>query len=506
MICPHCGFENEEGQKTCSSCGAALEGIETPEQETPEVETPRRTSIWSWIAAGLFVALVAAALWIFKGPGLGQSDPLLYGVLSDTLIPFGQIGVLENGGSKATPLGESSNSLAIAPYSIRAGHTYLSSKGQLALIANGGLTGQGQLLLVDVKGGTANTAVESPLPLTVAGNFQSFSPDGEYFGYTSISADGSALNAVVVNSRAANVMVAENMILSQILPDGKHFLAYPLDALTGNPARLVSVAIPSGEQTVLFQSASTDVLAGADVVAPDGSIYFVMQRDAGIGIYRLGPDGGEPALIYTFQQPVSFFGVLSLMPDQKSLLVMDANADASGYALLNVNPEDGTATTLATNVFADFFSDAVFLRQMYGEMVVTFSPDGKHMAYLMQDAAGLGLYVSDLSGQPGTLIASGGASYSYAFSPDSQRLIYIQYAAAAEPTGSLNSADFSGKSAQLDENVTSFNFQKDKLVYFSAQVTDSPYTTLYQSGMEGQTKSELLAAQPGYWVFIKLPN
>ena len=197
MICPHCGFENEEGQQTCSSCGATLEVV-----ETPEVETPRRTSVWSWVAAGLFVALVAAALWIFKGPGLGQSDPLLYGVLSDTLIPFGQMGVLENGGSKATPLGESSSSLAIAPYSIRAGHPYLSSKGQLALIANGGLTGQGQLLLVDLKGGTANTAAESPLPLTVAGNFQSFSPDGGYFGYTSISADGSSLNAVVVNSRA----------------------------------------------------------------------------------------------------------------------------------------------------------------------------------------------------------------------------------------------------------------------------------------------------------------
>ena len=54
--------------------------------------------------------------------------------------------------------------------------------------------------------------------------------------------------------------------------------------------------------------------------------------------------------------------------------------------------------------------------------------------------------------------------------------------------------------------MTSFNFQKDKLVYFSAQVTDSPYTTLFQSGLEGQNKSELLAAQPGYWVFIKLPN
>jgi len=197
---------------------------------------------------------------------------------------------------------------------------------------------------------------------------------------------------------------------------------------------------------------------------------------------------------------------MSIMPDQKSLLVMDANADASGYTLISVNPEDGTATTLATNVFSDFFSDAIFLRQMFGEMAVTFSPDGKHMAYLMQDAAGLSLYVSDLSGQPGTLIASGQAAYSYAFSPDSQRLIYIQYAATTEPTGSLNSADFNGQSAQLDSNVTSFNFQKEKLVYFSAQVTDSPYTTLYQSGMEGQNKIELLAAQPGYWVFVKMPN
>lgn len=501
MICPHCGFENEEAQLTCSSCGAELAA-----PETPVAETPARTSIWSWVAAGLFVALVAAALFIFKGPGFGRSDPLLYGVLGDSMIPFSQMGVLESGGSKALPLGAASNSLAIAPYSIRTGHSYLSSKGQLALIANGGLTGQGQLMLVDLKGGAVNTSVESPLPLTVAANFQSFSPNGEYFGFTSISSDGAALNAVVVNSRAATVMVAENMILSQILPDGKHFLAYPLDAVTGNPSGLVSVAIPSGEQKVLFQSASTDTLAGADVVAPDGSIYFVMQRDAGIAIYRLRPDGGDVTPVYTFKQPVSFFGVMSIMPDQKSLLVLDANADASGYELLRVNPEDGQVTSLATNVFAEFFSDAVFLRQMFGEMAVTFSPDGKHMAYLMQDPTGLSLYVSDLSGQPGTLIASGQASYSYAFSPDSQRLIYIQYAATTDPTGNLKSADFSGKSALLDENVTSFNFQKDKLVYFSAQVADSPYTTLYQSGMEGQNKSELLAAQPGYWVFVKLPN
>lgn len=502
MNCPHCGFENEEGQLTCTNCGGTLA---TP--ELPVEEEPRRASIWGWVAAALFVGLVAAALFIFKGPGLGQSNPLLYAVLGDQVIPFSQMGVLENGGSKATQLSATSTSVAIAPYSIRTGHSYLSSTGQLALITDGGLTGSGQLTLADVKGGAANSATESPLPLTVAGNFQSFSPDGKYFGYTSIASSGQSLNAVIVNSRAANVMVAENMILSEILPDSKHFMAYSLDAATGNPTALVKVAIPSGDQTVLFQAAETDILAGADIVSPDGSVYFVMQRDSSVSIYRMTLEGGDVKAVYTFKQPVTFFGIMSIMPDHKSLLVMDANDAGTGYDLVSINPDDGAATTLATNVYADFFSSAVFLRQMYGEMAIAFSPDGKTMAYMVGDESGkLSLYVSDLSGKPGTLIASGQTAYSFAFTPESDKLVYVQYALDGDMAGSLNVADFSGASMQLDGDVTSFNFQNGKLVYFSAPAAEQPASTLFQSGLDGQGKAEILPAQPGYWVFVKLPE
>lgn len=504
MNCPHCGFENEEGQLTCSNCGGTLET-----QAAPVEEEPQRPSVWSWVAAALFVGLVAAALFIFKGPGLGmaQSEPLLYGVLGDQVIPFSQMGVLENGGKKATQLSANATSIAIAPYSIRTGHSYLSSTGQLALITNGGLTGAGQLTLADVKGGAANTAAEGPLPLTVAGNFQSFSPDGKYFGYTALAASGQSLMAVVVNSRAANVMVAENMILSEILPDSKHFLAYSLDPASGNPTALVSVAIPSGEQSVLFQAGEADILAGADIVSPDGSVYFVMQRDSAVSIYRMALAGGDVKAVYTFKQPVTFFGIMSIMPDQKTLLVMDANDTATGYDLASVNPDDGAITTLATNVYAEFFGEAVFLRQMYGEMAISFSPDGKHMAYMGSDESGkLNLYVSDLSGQPGTLVASGQTAYSFAFTPESDRLVYIQYAMSGDMAGGLNVADFSGASTKLDGDVTSFNFQNGKLVYFGAPPAEQPASTLYQSGLDGQGKAEVLPAQPGYWVFVKLPE
>ncbi|HWQ05111.1 MAG TPA: hypothetical protein VN452_07130 [Longilinea sp.] len=503
MVCPHCGFENEIGRETCSNCGESLAILEAPETQ----EQPVRNSIWAWVVAGLMVALVAAALIIFKGgAGAGRANPLLYAVLGDQVIPFSQMGVLENGGTKATPFSSTATNFAIAPYSIRAGHSYLSSTGQLAIFANADLNGGGQLMLADLKGNGISTASEAPLPLTVAGNFQSFSPDGKYFGYTSVSADGSGLRAVVINSRAATVQVGENMILSEILPDSNHYLAYSLDGPTGNPTALVSVAIPSGEQKILYQTTGTDTLAGVDVVSPDKSIYFVLQQGEAVTIYHMGLDGSDPEPVYTFKQPISFFGVISIAPDQKSLLVLDPNEAGTGYNFLSINPADMAVTQLASNVYAEFFSEAVFLRQMYGEMAITFSPDGKHFAYMTNSESGLSLYVSDLSGQPGTLIASGQTSFSFAFTPNSDKLIYVQYATSGQAAGPLFSSDFSGATTQLDGDVTSFNFQNGKLVYFSAPTADQTTSTLYQSELDGQGKTELLAAQPGYWVFVKLPE
>lgn len=502
MVCPQCGFENEAERKTCSNCGASLIVEQTPVKK----EESSRSPVWSWVAAALIVVLVAAALIFFKGTGFGRPQPLLYAVLGDQVIPFSQMGVLEDGGSKASPFNVASSSVAVAPYSIRAGHSYLSSGGQIALFSDANLNGGGQIVLADLKGGTANTAEEMPLPLTVAGNFQSFSPDGKYFGYTSISAAGTGLNAVVVNSRAATVSISENMILSEILPDGKHFLAYSLDPQTGSTLALVKVEISTGEQKVLYQVSGMDSLAGADVVSPDKSIYFVMQQGEALSIYRMPLEGGDPKIVYTFQQPINFFGVMSIAPDRKSLLVLDVNEAGTGYDLFMVNPDDLTTIKLASNVYAELFSEAVFLRQMYGEMAITFSPDGKHFAYLAEEESGLNLYVSDLSGQPGTLIASGQTAYSYAFSPDSDRLIYVQFATSGQLTGNLNAADFSGASTQLDGDVTSFNFQKGKLVYFTAPAGAQTTSTLYQVELDGQNKTELLGAQPGYWVFVRLPE
>ncbi|TLN07110.1 hypothetical protein FDZ74_12780, partial [bacterium] len=407
--------------------------------------------------------------------------------------------VLNEGGSKANPLNTTATNLAIAPYAIRAGHPYLSSTGQLALFADADLNGAGKLMLADLKAGTTSTASESPLPLTVAGNFESFSPDGKYFGYTSISTDGTNLNAVVVNERAATVMVSENMILAQILPDSRHFLAYLLDATSGNPTGLVSVAIPSGEQTVLYQVSGADILSGVDAVATDGSIYFILQQGETMLIYRMEADGSNPTLVYTFQQPISFFGVISMAPDGKSLLVLDANAAGTGYDLMRINADDLSATKLAANVYAEFYSEPVFLRQMYGETAVTFSPDGKHVAYMSSEEGGMSLYVSDLSTQTATLIASGQTAYSFDFTPDSQKLIYIQYAESNQYAGNLNVADLTGASTQLDGDVSSFNFQDGKLIYFGVTVTDQATSTLYRSGLDGQDKTEILAAQQGYW-------
>ncbi len=503
MICPQCGFENEADRETCSSCGASL----VVEQPAVSPEKPARTSIWSWVVAGLIVGLVIAALFVFKGMGAEEKQPLLYAVLGDQAVPFSQIGVLEEGGRKATSLGGSSTSLSIAPYSIRAGHSYLSSTGQLALLADADLTGGGKLMLANTQDGVSNIASESPLPLMVAGNFQSFSPDGQYFGYTSIDATGSTLNSVVVNTQAATVMVTENMILAEILPDSRHFLGYTIDPTSGNPTALVSVAIPSGEQTVLYTpESSADILSGVDLVLPDNSIYFVLQKADGVFVYHMGLDGSDPKPVYTFKQAINFFGVISIMPDQKSLMVMDANEAGTGYDLYKISPADFSATLLASNVYGEFFSEAIFLHQMSGEMAVTFSPDGKHMAYMVSENDTLSLYLSDLSGQSATLIASGQNAYSYAFTPNSDRLIYIQYAESGQMTGNLNSADFSGASTQLDGDVTSFNFQNGKLIYFSAPAADQTTSTLFESGLNGQNKTEILSAQPGYWVFLKLPE
>jgi Tol biopolymer transport system component len=505
MACPKCGFENEAGRETCSNCGASL--ISEEPQETQEKTS--RMSVWGWVVAALIVALVGAALFIFKGSVLKASEPQLYAVLGDNVIPFAEMGVLENGGTEVVPFTSSSSSVAIAPFAVRAGHSFLSSAGQIAILGDANLNGSGQVMLVDIKGGAVSTATETPLSLTVSANFQSFSPDGKYFGYTSISSDGTTLNAVIVNERAATVLVSENLIFAEILPDSEHFLAYTLDLTTGNPTGLVSVAIPSGEQTVLYQTTGTDILSGIDVVSPDKNIYFVLQggeTGAAMIIYRMGVDGSDPTPIYTFQQPVSFFGVISIAPDEKNLLVLEVNEAGTGYDLLLLNPNDQAVTKLASNVNAEFYSDAVFLRQMYGEMVITFSPDGKYLAYMVSEGSGMSLYVSDVATQTATLIASGQVGYSFAFSPDSDQLIYVQYASDNMITGSLFAADLKGASTQLDENVTSFSFQDGKLIYFGVLTSDQTTSTLYQSKLDGQDKTELLSGESGYWVLLKLPE
>lgn len=506
MICPKCEFENEAGRETCQNCGAPLGDVEAP---ATQEKTPRN-SVWGWVAAGLVVVLVVVALLFSQGLILKGSEPQLYAMLGDNVIPFAQMGVLEKGGTEAASFNSGSSSLAIAPYAVRSGHSYISSDGQLAIFGNADLNGSGQMMLVDIQGGAVSTATETPLSLTVAANFQSFSPDGQYFGYTGISADGTGLNAVIVNKRAATVLISENLIFAQILPDSKHFLAYKVDVTSGNPTGLVSVDILSGEQTVLYQTEGTNLLSGIDVVSQDDKIYFIQQEgETGetMTIYAMELDGSEVKPIYTFQQPVSFFGVLSIAPDGKNLLVFEANAEGTGYDLLRVDAADLAVTKLASNVNANYFSDAVFLRQMYGEMVVSFSPDGKYVAYMANEESGMSLYVSNLATQTATLIASGQAGYSFAFSPDSDRLIYVQYASAENlVTGTLFSSDLTGAGAQLDQEVTSFGFQDGKLIYFQTIVTDQTTSTLYQSDLDGQNKSELLAGQSGYWALLRLPE
>lgn len=506
MICPKCKFENEAGRETCQNCGAPLTDVEAPlsQEKTP------RNSVWGWVAAGLVVALVVAALLIFQGSILNGSEPQLYAVLGSNVIPFSEMGLLEKGGTEATSFNSGSTSMAIAPYAVRSGHSYVSSDGQLAIFGNADLNGSGQLMLVDLKGGTVSTATETPLSLTVAANFQSFSPDGQYFGYTGISADATSLNAVILNQRAATVLISENLIFAQILPDSKHFLAYKVDLTSGNPTGLVSVDILSGEQTVLYETEGTNLLSGIDVVSQNDKIYFVQQEgESGetMTIYSMELDGSEVKPVYTYQQAVSFFGVLSIAPDGKNLLVFEANAEGTGYDLLRINADDLAVTKLASNVNADYFSDAVFLRQMYGEMVVSFSPDGKQVAYMASEDSGMSLYVSDLATQTAKLIASGQAGYSFAFSPDSDRLIYVQYTSGDNlVTGTLFSSDLTGAGVQLDQEVTSFGFQDGKLIYFGTVVTDQAISTLYQSDLDGQNKTELLTGQTGYWALLRLPE
>jgi len=149
-------------------------------------------------------------------------------------------------------------------------------------------------------------------------------------------------------------------------------------------------------------------------------------------------------------------------------------------------------------------------RCYYGEPSIVFSPDGKLLAYSVNQPGNLDLYVAGIDGSNRTRIASDATWFSFRFSPDKKHIVYIE-AEQIDRGGDLYIADYDGGNAiKLDSDVWSFTFAKNgkQILYFKIDDLDrnDPESELLVTRSNGEKKERLLPSRDGIFTFIQIPK
>jgi WD40 repeat protein len=428
----------------------------------------------------LFCALILAAC-------TADSSPLVYGVWDQADAPLRSIRRVNADGSSPESIIESTTGLVGPPRNFSGQHNYanpLSPDGAYLAVYAQNSEGIWELNILPTRSDSKEPLFSYPIGSQPSLSISGFSPDSRYYVFTEQDS-GSGLFTVQIYDLKSKALLP---------PKGGAFFA---DFFPGSDDLLTVAVGPTG------------VIAGVQRVTLPSRVEQ--------SVYK--PPEGEQ------------IGLLLVSPDQKNLLVYDLatrNLDRVSFGggerttLYQFSGDNGAAFTpgagyLALTDLSEGIQRMVVFdpdfREIYrqdgvGSGSLAYSQDGKSLAFMTGSPEKMNLNVLNLDplAKP-VKISDSGVFYSSEFSPDGNRIVFIEYKGPQEKTGELYIANRDGSGKKLlDTSVTSFIFGvNNTLLYFKVDTADqkTPKSTLFRIGMDGSGKRDITQPEAGFEVLFQ---
>jgi hypothetical protein len=507
MHCTNCGKENEEGNQFCMHCGTELYKPDTapsepemresqssihekpeaiPEEKKAPIRDRRKTFIILGAVGAFLVLLVciwtAVVFWGFQifSPG----EQLVYGIQEDhqdnlTVI----MSISENGKDNKEIYSENdgfnSTALYLDNYPWLKNNTFSPNGEIIAIVENEG----GLLLLKRDSSLPVSIDIKDKNSPVAGGYLQSFSPNGEYFGFT--DKENNSFITTFIDTQGNEIYSFEDKIFGAFLPDSRRVVVYETDReyVTG----LGIVDILKGEYSYLtgLDEDETDYTiwhraTSALAISSNGETIYYCD---GKNLMSIPTKGGSSSIIYESDEGIwgSIFS-----PNNRTLAIIDI--DGSNLYLYDTRRDD-------------------MLRITNDVQTIKFSPNGRYIAYLTYEGANeYDLYISKLDGSDKVRLARNSTWLKFEFSPDNKYIGYID-GNNIDDGGSLYVVRYDGSNpTRLDTGVWSFRFVDNgsSITYIKVNDLDrgNPESEIYRIRVNGRNKERLLQADDGLFTFI----
>jgi Tol biopolymer transport system component len=511
MKCPNCQSDLLSNARFCGVCGSpvvaaaggnaeagagvtAVPGTAIPAAAGPVVATAASSRrLWmiggGILAVALCLVLAAVTLFAVVPRVTSRSQLILYTVNDDAPGSVANsLLVMQPDGSNSLEIIRNRNGFWL-PTSRSQQTSYLAPNGRwLAVIERVGQSSDWELAVYTVDGAAPLLTDRSAL---VQGSFQSmgFSPDSRRFAYTSHDSRRNEVALHVIDDKGSEIAVVTDVVFSAFFPDSRRILGIQVDS-DGLFDLLVWVDTGSGEVNRITSLSDSSGWIRPLVTADSRKVYFYADEE----LLAVDVSGGAGQRIYTFESQTSstFFS-----PDQNYLAIYDqfSNSDRVGELRL---------VTVANNNSARIDRDVNLAPRSNlhgGESYLDFAPNGRHIAYLTGEIGDIALYVNGIDGRDRKRISNGNYWVTFAFSPDSRQIAYIEGRGQGEP-GSLYVSNIDGGNRlRLDTDVWSFRYAPDgrTLVYskISGLSRGRVESEIFRIRPNGQRQEVILEAQRG---------
>ncbi len=335
--------------------------------------------------------------------------------------------------------------------------------------------------------------------------FESFSPNAQLFAYTLINQKENERSVRIVDLVGDELIQINGAVFGTFMPSSDEAIVLEYDDRDDVYTSLVVISIPDGAYNHLIDL--DDVNTNPRVFpSPDGKgVYYIVEDQL------LYYDFREASKIEVFEFETKEGGIAFFKPDGKSLVIMDPQQDDGQIELLLLDIVGGKITRIDKDVYfrLGVGEKCPQNRCYYGESSIVFSPNGKLLAYSVNQPGNLDLYIAGIDGSNRTRIASKATWFSYKFSPDKKHIVYIE-GEQIDRGGDLYIADYDGGNAiKLDSDVWSFQFANGgrKILYFKIDDLDreDPESELLITEPNGEKKERLFPSRDDIFTFIQIP-
>lgn len=444
--------------------------------------------VWAGLAAVLLLALGAVWFFFLRGGGTAAGAPAgdraLYTLTEDAYsgIVGESVGVLGRDGDQSE-LAFDRDGVWVS-FGLGDSYTDVAPNGRLVAINRSNGDGTVELSLVAADGGAEVFAAGNSL----WANTRNFAADSSAYAYTrrDDSDDEETYTLVVVDGDGEVIGQWADLVFAGFFSDGNRLLAVRLDD-EGLVNDLVTVTLPDGQPQ---RVAALDESTGS--VAPfvyNDTIYYWLDDE----LRRVDANGENGETVY---RAGSDMPLVYVVPGLDRLLILE-HPESSGVGDLYAVEPDGSDRVRLDEAVTDDPGDG-------GSNGVAFAAARGRLAYATADEDGLSLHIINADGSERRRLIADQQWLVFAFSPDGRQLAYIA-GETAGLGGQLYTVELpDGDPARLARDAWSFLFSGDRLLYTALDGAEGgdPESTVHSITPDGNEDEILFGPEDGFVRFV----